>query len=171
VHALLHPSSRPHHHAPRNEQDLHRSRPTPPNMCWTKSSASCTMPPHSLTIRLCSTSQKCTSYSKWMHLTSHDPNPDPSLGASPTLATSATPPRRTEWYMPSALSSMSLSHQLAKPSTAPRSSTLSTVSGFARLPTRWVISSLPLLSIGLATDTIKQRRSKSIDMRFHWLRD
>ena len=26
-------------------------------------------------------------------------------------------------------------------------------------------------AIGLATDTIKQRRSKSIDMRFHWLRD
>jgi hypothetical protein len=49
--------------------------------CWTKSSASCTMSPHSLTIRLCSISQKCTSYSKWMHLTSHGPNPDPSLGA------------------------------------------------------------------------------------------
>jgi hypothetical protein len=26
-------------------------------------------------------------------------------------------------------------------------------------------------AIGLATDTIKQKRSKSIDMRFHWLRD
>jgi hypothetical protein len=26
-------------------------------------------------------------------------------------------------------------------------------------------------AIGLTTDTIKQRRSKSIDMRFHWLRD
>lgn len=28
-----------------------------------------------------------------------------------------------------------------------------------------------LFAIGLATDTIKQKRSKSIDMRFHWLRD
>jgi hypothetical protein len=26
-------------------------------------------------------------------------------------------------------------------------------------------------AIGLATDTIKQKKSKSIDMRFHWLRD
>ena len=28
-----------------------------------------------------------------------------------------------------------------------------------------------LFAIGLATDTIKQKRSKSIDMRFHWIRD
>jgi hypothetical protein len=26
-------------------------------------------------------------------------------------------------------------------------------------------------AIGLASDTIKQKKSKSIDMRFHWLRD
>ena len=26
-------------------------------------------------------------------------------------------------------------------------------------------------AIGLATDTVKQRRSKSVDMRYHWLRD
>jgi hypothetical protein len=26
-------------------------------------------------------------------------------------------------------------------------------------------------AIGLGNDTIKQKRSKSIDMRFHWLRD
>jgi hypothetical protein len=26
-------------------------------------------------------------------------------------------------------------------------------------------------AIGLANDTIKQKKSKSIDMRFHWLRD
>ncbi len=26
-------------------------------------------------------------------------------------------------------------------------------------------------AIGIATDSIKQKRSKSIDMRFHWVRD
>ena len=26
-------------------------------------------------------------------------------------------------------------------------------------------------AVGLATNTVKQRRSKSIDMRFHWIRD
>jgi hypothetical protein len=41
--------------------------------------------------------------------------------------------------------------------------------GHAQLPT-------PILcdiefTIGLATESIKQKKSKSIDMRFHWLRD
>ncbi len=41
--------------------------------------------------------------------------------------------------------------------------------GYAQHPT--IIMCDNTCAIGIATDSIKQKRSKAIDMRFHWVRD
>ncbi len=41
--------------------------------------------------------------------------------------------------------------------------------GYPQDPT--IIMCDNISAIGIATDSIKQKRSKSIDMRFHWIRD
>ena len=41
--------------------------------------------------------------------------------------------------------------------------------GYPQQPTTILCDNL--CAVGLATNTVKQRKSKSIDMRFHWLRD
>jgi hypothetical protein len=112
-----------------------------------------------------------------MHLTSHDPNPDPSLGIS-YFGDVSDPTKENE--MVHALSTIIdvivASAGEAEYGTAFLNAqhgvwlrTIADEMGHQQPPT-------PLLcdnefAIGLATDTIKQRRSKSIDMRFHWLRD
>ena len=41
--------------------------------------------------------------------------------------------------------------------------------GYSQSPTNILCDNA--CAVGLATNTVKQRRSKSIDMRFHWIRD
>jgi hypothetical protein len=114
-----------------------------------------------------------------MHHTYHDPWLVPLSVVFFSWGTDINPRASTAPFLPSLRSFPALYHPRGKPNNyaalftggqhAAGLRTILADMGYPQPPTTILCNNTS--AIGLANDTIKQKHSKAIDMRFHWIRD